>query len=445
LGKKLFGTDGVRGVVGKTITTELAYKIGRAIPFLYDNSVDAIKVVVGKDTRVSSDMLESALVAGLLESGADVIKVGMMPSAGVAYLSKVKKANTGVMITASHNPAYYNGIKIFNGNGFKLTKMQELQIEELVHKNNFLPSKRLGQIKPCKKATNCYENYILSNASGFFHGLSVLVDCANGAGSKVFVWALKKLGARVKALCVSKNGENINKNCGATNTKQLCDAVKQGGFDVGFALDGDSDRLVIVDEFGVELAGERVLYLFATHLKQKNLLKNNTIVSTVMSNMALKEQLQKQNIFLITTPVGDENVVEAMLQNNLNFGGETSGHYLFENVVTTSDGILSAIQFLNLLKERGEKVSKLASDMELYPQKLINFTVTKEQKERILTNETLLDTIKQFQADQKNAPRILLRASGTEQVIRLLVEAKSKEVVDKISKNLEQKINQLLK
>ncbi|PKK96082.1 MAG: phosphoglucosamine mutase [Tenericutes bacterium HGW-Tenericutes-4] len=446
MGVKLFGTDGVRGVVSETLTNEIAYKIGRAIPHLYDSSVDKIKIAVGKDTRVSSDMLESALIAGLMESGADVTCLGVIPSAAVSYLSKVLKTNVGVMITASHNPYYYNGIKIFNGNGFKLTKMQEAQIEELVQNNKFttLPNEQLGQKTDCNKATQCYENYLISNASGFFDGLSIVVDCANGAGSKVFTWTLKKLGVRVKTLFTSKNGLKINKDCGATHLEALCNEVKKGGYDIGFALDGDADRLMIVDENGKVVVGESVFYLFSKYLKEKKQLKNNTVVSTVMSNASLEEALKKIGISLIITQVGDENVVEEMLKNNLNFGGETSGHYMFSNAVTTSDGILSAILFLNLLKEYNLPVSKLTNLFSLYPQKVKNIAVEESQNQVVLNSELVQKKIKEWEQKLNKKGRILLRASGTEKVIRLLVEAKDEKIVNEIIINLENEIKKLL-
>lgn len=447
MAEKLFGTDGIRGIVGEILTNELAYKVGRAIPHLYDSSVDKIKIVVGCDTRVSSHMLECSLVAGLMESGADVITLDIMPSAGVAYLAKTLKANAGIMITASHNPYYYNGIKIFNGNGFKLTKNQEQQIEQLVFDNNFsnLPQEKIGQKTECNKATQCYENYLVSNASGFFDNLSIVVDCANGAGVKVFPWVLKKLGVKVKVLANSKNGLKINEKCGATHLELLCNEVKKGGFNLGFALDGDADRLMIVDEKGEVVEGEKILFLFSKYLKEKKLLKSNIIVSTVMSNLSLEKELKKIGISLITTAVGDENVVTSMLQNNLNFGGETSGHYMFQNAVTTSDGILSAIIFLNLLKHYKQPVSKLCKNFLLYAQKLINFEVKEHQKEQILNNKLLKEKVQGWEKALNSSGRILLRASGTESKVRLLVEAKDEKLLEQIIVNLETTIKSLLK
>ena len=440
--KMLFGTDGIRGIALHTLTTDLAYKVGRSIPSLYDASVDKIKVVIGHDTRVSSALLESALVTGLLESGADVIKVNKMPTAGVAYLSKVLHANAGVMITASHNKKEYNGIKIFNGNGFKLTKSQELHLERLINTQEFIcvTQEKLGQILECKKAIACYENYLIKSSDGFFDGLSVAVDCANGAGGKVFPWVLKKLGARVKIIHSGNDGLKINFNCGATQTKGLCETVKKYNFQLGFALDGDADRLVIVDETGEEIKGEIIFYLFCKYLKENKLLKNNIVVSTIMSNTALKEALNKIKISLITTSVGDENVVKAMLENNSSFGGETSGHYLFDKVVTTSDGILTSIMFLNLFKTLKKPLSYYKNIFSLYPQKTINIAVNKEEKENVLKLESVKNKLLECENLIGKKGRVLLRASGTEDVLRLLVEGKDEQIIKTVINLMEKEL-----
>jgi len=438
----LFGTDGIRGIALNTLTTDLAYKVGRSIPSLYDSSVDKIKVVIGHDTRVSSALLENAVITGLLESGADVIKVNKMPTAGVAYLSKVLHANAGVMITASHNKKEYNGIKIFNGNGFKLTELQELHIERLIMSQEFIfpMQEKLGQIIECKKATACYENYLMKSSDGFFDGLSLVVDCANGAGGKVFPWVLKKLGARVKTIHSGNDGLKINLNCGATQTKSLCEVVKHNNSQLGLALDGDADRLVIVDETGEELKGEIIFYLFCKYLKENKLLKKNMVVSTIMSNGALKEALDKIGISLITTAVGDENVVKAMLENNCSFGGETSGHYLFEKIITTADGILTSVMFLNLFKTLKKPLSYYKKIFSLYPQKTINIAVKKEEKDKILKLESVKNKLLECEKLIGKNGKIILRASGTENVIRLLVEGKNEKTIGMVFHLLEKEI-----
>lgn len=423
----------------------MVYKIGRSIPYLYDSSVDKIKVVIACDTRVSSSMFASSLVSGLMASGAKVYFVGLIPSGGLSYLSKVLKASAGVMITASHNPVEYNGVKIFNGNGFKLTKSQQMQIERLLEENKFddLEWNEIGTIIQKKKANQMYQKYLMQKADGFFDAFHLVLDCANGASSKLAPRLFQALKANVTVINASKNGLHINDNCGATNTKALQLAVKTRKNSLGFAFDGDADRLVVIDELGEEVTGETLLFLLATYFKETNNLKNNKVVTTVMSNTALIKELNKKNIQVEVTKVGDESVIEALLVNNLVLGAETSGHYVFKNEVTTADGLLSSIMVLNMLKHYNKPLSELKNKITLYPQIQKNIAVKKEEKDKIMESEALTELIIECNKMLEEKGRILVRKSGTEHIIRILVEGEDNNLIHLIANKIEDLIHKL--
>lgn len=382
---KLFGTDGVRGIANKTLMPETAYKIGKALALIYSSELTKVKVIIGKDTRVSSDMIESALISGIMAQGADVVLLGVIPSGGVSYLAKKLKANAGVMITASHNEASYNGIKIFNGNGYKITRSQELQIEQLVYENDkeLVENKKIGQITRDIRAIKCYQDYLVERLNGFFNGLKVCLDCANGAGRAIAPSVFKKLGVQLEVINNKKNGLLINKNCGATSLDSLSKKMKSGNYDIGFALDGDADRLMVIDEKGKVVAADDIIFLLAKDLKIKNMLESNIVVGTVMSNFGLEIMLKENGIKLYRTKVGDKYVTDYILEHNLMLGGESSGHFIFKNYVITADGILSAINILKLLKEYKKPLSELLGEVKKFPQILINIIVDENKKSKL--------------------------------------------------------------
>jgi phosphoglucosamine mutase len=436
--QKLFGTDGIRGIANKTLTCETAYKVGKALAQIYSTELEKIKIVVGKDTRKSCDMLQAALISGIMAMGASVELVGIMPSGGVAYLAKKLKAHAGVVITASHNEASYNGIKIFNGNGYKLTTMQELQIEQLVFEDSseLVKNEKIGQININKKASEAYIKYLIGDLEGFFSGISVCLDCANGAGSVLAPKIFKKLGVNLTVINNKRDGISINEKCGATDLNSLIKKLKSEKCDIGFALDGDADRLMTVDEKGKTVDADNLIYLLAKDLKQKNKLNGNSAVGTIMSNYGLELMLKEENISLKRTQVGDKYIVDFMLENSLNFGGEQSGHFVFKNYVTTADGIASAIQILKLLKQQEKPISELFKSVKKLPQILLNIKVDEDKKQAIISNPELLAKIKQCEKQLENIGRVVIRASGTENVIRIMVEGKNENLVKNIAKTL---------
>jgi len=445
LQKKLFGTDGVRGLVNINLTPETAYKIGKALAQIYDNKLEKIKVIVAKDTRASSDMLQTAICSGLLAQGANVEFAGVMPTGAVSFLAKKLKANAGVMITASHNDVKYNGIKIFNGNGFKLTISQEYQIERLVNedKNLLVDYKNVGQLKFNKNATKLYQGYLLDNISGFFDNFNICLDCANGAGSSVAPKILKSLKANVVVMHSTSNGFNINKNCGATNLASLSKKVKSGKFDIGFALDGDADRLMTVDENGRVVDTDSLIFLLAKNFNKKNKLNNNALATTIMSNYGLEVSLKEYDILLHRTKIGDKYVIDHMLEYDLNFGAENSGHYIFKNFVTTSDAIFSMIKILQLLKQKNKPISELIKSVKKYPQVLLNLEVDEDKKLEVMKNAYLFKQIKKCKRKLKNKGRVIVRPSGTENLIRVMVEGLDEKLVKKIANHLKKVIEKI--
>ena len=438
---KLFGTDGIRGVANETLDAKLAYRVGQAAAIsLCDDSGTKPTVVIGKDTRISSDMLEGALVAGLTACGCNAILLGVVPTPAVAYLTIYLHADAGVVISASHNPYEHNGIKMFSSEGFKLNDALEARIEELILQDGELPVKthgEIGQVMSGSFAAEYYLDHLASTVDGL-EPLRVLIDCANGAASTTARYLFGRFPLEAEYLNDKPNGVNINSGCGSTHLEALCDAVKAGDYDLGIAFDGDADRCLLVDETGHTIDGDKVMAVCGADLRRHGKLSGNAIVATVMSNLGLHEYCRKEGIELVCTAVGDRHVLEKMLECGYAIGGEQSGHTIFREYATTGDGELTALQFLQALRRSGKQASELASCCPQYPQELINVAVSHVPgvKDAIMQDPALRHAIAQMEQELAGKGRVLIRPSGTEALIRVMVEAKTTEVARKVAKDL---------
>ena len=410
-----FGTDGVRGIVNNDLTEEIAQMVGNALA----RKKKKATIIVGRDTRVSGSYLTAAFATGALKGGANVIDVGIIPTAGISYLVKNKKADFGVMISASHNPKEYNGIKIFDSSGRKLSEKEENQLERFFACKQICPSTSVGKYKCQPSLANSYVRFLLSSIRCKLDGLKIVLDCANGASYKIAPRVFKQLGAEVIKLSCSNCGRKINENCGSTCIENLRRKVVESGADVGFAYDGDSDRLIAVDEKGNVLDGDQLIYILAKHFASQGKLNANTIVGTSHTNSGILVALNAKKINLVRTDIGDKYVIEAMEKMNLSLGGEQSGHIIMKNFLPTGDGILASLQIASIMKTSGQKLSQLF-DAKLLHQVNKNFIVS--DKLKVLNNERLSQTISQMLNEIAPAGRILVRASGTEPKIRVMVE-----------------------
>ncbi|OOE00722.1 phosphoglucosamine mutase [Anoxybacillus kestanbolensis] len=431
---KYFGTDGVRGIANSELTPELAFKIGRFGGYVLtkDKEKERPKVLIGRDTRISGHMLEGALVAGLLSIGAEVMRLGVISTPGVAYLTKALGAQAGVMISASHNPVQDNGIKFFGPDGFKLSDEQELEIEALLDsEEDTLPrpiGKDLGQVNDYFEGGQKYLQYLKQTVDEDFSGIHVALDCAHGATSALATHLFADLDADVSTMGASPNGLNINDGVGSTHPEALAAFVKEKGADVGLAFDGDGDRLIAVDENGQIVDGDQIMYICAKYLNEQGRLKHQTVVSTVMSNLGFYKALEAQGIKSVQTAVGDRYVVEEMKKNGYNLGGEQSGHIIFLDYNTTGDGLLTALQLVNIMKMTKKPLSELAGEMKKYPQKLVNVKVT--DKQEAIANEEVQRVIREVEEEMAGNGRILVRPSGTEPLVRVMAEAPTNELCD---------------
>jgi len=429
---KYFGTDGVRGVANSELTPELAFKIGRCGGYVLTKDKERPKVLIGRDTRISGHMLEGALVAGLLSIGAEVMRLGVISTPGVAYLTKALGAQAGIMISASHNPVQDNGIKFFGPDGFKLSDEQELEIEALLDsEEDTLPrpiGKDLGQVNDYFEGGQKYLQYLKQTVDEDFSGIHVALDCAHGATSALATHLFADLDADVSTMGASPNGLNINDGVGSTHPEALAAFVKEKGADVGLAFDGDGDRLIAVDENGQIVDGDQIMYICAKYLNEQGRLKHQTVVSTVMSNLGFYKALEAQGIKSVQTAVGDRYVVEEMKKNGYNLGGEQSGHIIFLDYNTTGDGLLTALQLVNIMKMTKKPLSELAGEMKKYPQKLVNVKVT--DKHEAIANEEVQRVIREVEEEMAGNGRILVRPSGTEPLVRVMAEAPTNELCD---------------
>lgn len=447
---KLFGTDGIRGVVGETLTAELAYRVGQAITIvLTEQKGSAPTITIGKDTRISSDMLESALMAGICAMGGSVMPFGTIPTPAVAFLTVQEEADAGIVISASHNPYEHNGIKIFGAQGYKLSDEMEEKVEDIVLSKESLPVKTRDQIgmrlHGMRQMKTDYIDHLLSTVDCDMRGLRVLVDCANGAASATAPGLFGKLPLHADFIFDKPDGININNGCGSTHMETLCRGVVAGKYDLGIAFDGDADRCLLVDEKGHIIDGDKVLAVCGKAMRRKGSLNGNAIVATVMSNLGLHEFCRKGDFLLVCTDVGDRHVLEKMIECGYMIGGEQSGHTIFREYATTGDGELTALQFIQAYCEAGVPASELVSCCAQYPQELINVPVSAVggAKERIMADDRLWEQVRIQEEALNGEGRILVRPSGTEALIRVMVEAKTVEIAHNVAKTLAEFIKTL--
>ncbi len=440
---KLFGTDGIRGVVGENLTADMAFRVGQAVAtVLKEDKGSRPTVVIGKDTRVSSDMLESALVAGICSVGGDVKPVGTIPTPAVAYLAVREKADAGIVISASHNPYEHNGIKVFNGEGYKLSDAVEERIEAHILSDAPMAQVTRGDIGRCHHGSEAlreeYIDFVASTIESDLSGLKILCDCANGASSTTAPALFARFKAKTDFIHTEPDGVNINNGCGSTHLEKLASAVVAGGYDIGVAFDGDADRCLLVDEKGQTIDGDKVMAVCATDMKRRGVLNGDTIVATVMSNLGLHEFCRNHGLNLVCTAVGDRNVLEEMLRHDYRIGGEQSGHTIFTALETTGDGEVTALQFLQVLAASGKKASELAACCATYPQVLVNVEVPHSGgvKEKIMASDALKEAVKQEEDALGGEGRVLVRPSGTEALIRVMVEAKTEEIASDVAQRL---------
>lgn len=441
---RIFGTDGARGVANTEISCTLAMDIGRAAAMVVARDHHKRKPVflVGHDTRISHDMLESAIAAGLCSVGADVVTLGTVPTPAVAYLVANSDADAAIMLSASHNPYEFNGIKIFGAEGFKLTDEEEMEIEEIVL-DHVLPydlkwNDELGVIRSGETLVEQYIDHIVSTVEGDLSGIRVAADCANGSASATAAKIFAKLGAEVTILNDKPNGVNINDNCGSTHIDVLGKYVRENGFDLGVAFDGDADRCLAVDESGELVDGDKLIAIFSSQMKREGKLANDTAVVTVMSNMGFFKFAEQAGIHVEKTSVGDRYVLQNMLEHGHCIGGEQSGHIIFREFMTTGDGQLTAVQLLRAIKKSGKKLSEMAQLMQVYPQVILNVRADKEMKRMVKVDEGVLKRQQQLEEGMNGNGRILVRPSGTEPVIRIMVEGLDREAIMNAAKSMEQ-------
>ena len=431
---KYFGTDGVRGEANVELTPELAFKLGRFGGYVLSQHEEETPLVfVGRDTRISGEMLEHALIAGLLSVGIRVYKLGVIATPGVAYLVRTEKASAGVMISASHNPALDNGIKFFGGDGFKLDDDRELEIEALLDAaEDTLPrpsAQGLGTVMEYPEGLRKYQEFLVSTGVQL-EGMHVVLDTANGAASTSARQIFADLGAQLTVSGENPDGLNINDGVGSTHPEHLQEKVKEVGAAIGLAFDGDSDRLIAVDENGEIVDGDKIMYIIGSYLSSKGLLEKNTIVTTVMSNLGFHKALDAKGIQKEITAVGDRYVVEEMRKSGYNLGGEQSGHVVIMDYNTTGDGQLTGVQLTKIMQETGKKLSELAAEVTIYPQKLVNIRVENSMKDKAMEVPAIREIIEKMEAEMAGNGRILVRPSGTEPLLRVMAEAPTHEEVD---------------
>ena len=446
---RMFGTDGVRGIANSQLTSKMAYELGRAGAYCLTDEVHNAKILIGRDTRASGDMLESALIAGICSVGAEaVVATNTLPTSAVAYLTREMGFDAGVMISASHNTVEYNGIKFFNGSGYKLADEIEDRIEAIINSGmEAVPrpvGNKIGRLVRLKKATQEYIDYMVGTTEETFEGLKVVLDCANGAASEAAPWIFKLLGAEVIPYYNMPDGNNINDNCGSTHPEQLSRLVPEMGADLGLAFDGDADRLIAVDEHGNIVDGDKIMAICAMDLKKRGKLKKDTLVATVMSNMGVEVSLKKAGINFLRTDVGDRYVLEKMLAEGYNLGGEQSGHIIFLDDNTTGDGILSGIQLISAIKREGKALSRLARRVDIYPQVLVNARVSDDKKYGFKDDSEIVKAIEVLNGRFGGEGRVLIRTSGTEPLVRVMIEGRDHAEITKEAVALAKLIEQRL-
>lgn len=442
---RLFGTDGVRGVANKELNTSLAYKIGRAGAYVLAGECKHKPVIIiGKDTRLSGDMLEAALISGICSVGADVIRAGVIPTPGVAYLTRLYNADAGVVISASHNSYEFNGIKFFNNQGYKLPDTVEDEIEKIIFGEAEEPEDVVdSKIGHCIEKENCladYAKYLVSIGTNL-KNRRIALDCANGASYKIAKKVFSELGAEVLPIASNPDGININDNCGSTHIENLKKYVVESGADIGFAFDGDADRMLAVDENGEFIDGDKIIMMCAINLKRQGKLKNNTVVGTIMSNLGFDLAGKERDINVVRTKVGDRYVLEEMLDKGYSLGGEQSGHVIFLDYNTTGDGIITAINVMNLINSENKRVSELAKCMKSFPQVTVNAKVTPERKKTYKEDKVVSNAISEIEKLFAGNGRVVIRPSGTEPLVRVMIEGDNQKLIEeeanKIAKLIE--------
>lgn len=448
--ERLFGTDGIRGIANiAPMTADVALQVGRGIAHITRCGSRRQRILIGKDTRLSGYMIESALTAGICSMGVDILLVGPLPTPGIAFMTVSMRADAGVVISASHNPFQDNGIKVFDRAGFKLSDELENRIEELVCSGSFFGSL-------CPTATEIGKAFRIDDAAGRYimflkntfpkqftlEGLKIVVDCANGAAYKIGPAVFEELGAEVIALGVKPSGENINLNCGSLHPELVSKAVKEVHAHIGIALDGDADRIIIVDEHGNEVDGDHIMAICAQNMAENNLLKQNTIVATIMSNMGLEKALKPLGVRVLKTRVGDRYVVEELQKGGYNFGGEKSGHLIFLDYNTTGDGILTALQLLKVMLQSGKPLSEIAKIMEPFPQVLFNVTVGRKIDPWDVPE--IASEIKKVEQTLHDTGRVVVRPSGTEAKIRIMIEGESEDTIRSLGEGLAETVQKYL-
>ncbi|MBE6955564.1 MAG: phosphoglucosamine mutase [Ruminococcaceae bacterium] len=440
---KLFGTDGIRGIANETLTCEMAFRVGQAAAIVLGEKKEGKPLfLIGRDTRISGDMLESCLVAGLCSCGANVLRLGVIPTPGVAYLTVLNHADAGIVISASHNPYAYNGIKIFSGEGFKLNDDLEAHIEELILSGEALPVKTGGEIGKAADGTYQSDEYIRYLASKVeeqsLFGLRVLIDCANGAASATAKRLFRRYPMNVEFIHDTPDGVNINAGCGSTHLQDLSRRVVEGCYDVGIAFDGDADRCLAVDENGTLVDGDHIMAICAQALRAEGKLPGDGFVATVMSNLGLHKYVKANGLKMLCADVGDRNVLEMMQREGMCLGGEQSGHVIFLDDLTTGDGQLCALHFLSILASSGKSLSELSGEIPTYPQILLNVPGPHNaaDKQALLTHPDLQTAIDEKNKEMDGDGRILVRASGTEALIRVMVEASTQVVAEHVAEDL---------
>lgn len=446
---RLFGTDGVRGVANEELTPLLAMQLGQAGAYVLTKEKEhKPTIMVGCDTRISGDMLANALMAGACSVGANCIYVGVLPTPAVAYLTKKYKVDAGVVISASHNPVEFNGIKFFNGEGYKLPDALEDEIDALIHSGmqdvKFPTGTGIGKIKYRTDAREEYINHSIRAVNVNLQGLKIVVDCAEGASYYTSVEALKELGAQVVAIHNNPDGTNINANCGSTHMEELQARVVYEKANVGLAFDGDADRLLAVDENGNVVDGDQIMSIVGNHMKKQGKLKNDTIVATVMSNLGFFLMAEKNDIKAEQTKVGDRYVLERMVEIGASLGGEQSGHIIFLDENTTGDGLLSALHLLQVMVETGRKLSELAEIMQVLPQALVNAKVPNHKKEHYMEYPEIAAAIEEITNKFAGEGRVLIRPSGTEPLVRVMIEGKDKEQISREAERLANLIQDIM-
>lgn len=446
---RMFGTDGVRGVAGTELTIELAMKLGQAGAYvLTKNREHQPTIIVGCDTRISGGMLANALMAGICSVGANAIYAGVVPTPAIAYLARKHKVDAGVVISASHNPMEFNGIKFFNGEGYKLSDQLEDEIEALIRSNMKdvpMPTgSGIGKIEYRLDIKDEYVRFIKKTVPIDLSGLKIVVDCAEGAAYYTSVKTLRELGANLVPIHIHPDGTNINSNCGSTHMEELRARVVYEKADVGIAFDGDADRMLAVDELGNVVDGDQIMAIVGSHMKKQGKLKKDTIVVTVMTNLGFSLMGEREGLNIEKTKVGDRYVLENMLENGYNLGGEQSGHIIFLDNNTTGDGLLSALQLLKVMVETNQKLSELAKIMEVLPQSLVNAKVPNHKKEHYMDYADIAEAIEELEAKFNGEGRVLIRPSGTEPLVRVMIEGKDQKLIEEEAKKLAELITKTM-